>query len=136
MPGAWQARKGPQQTRVRDHAQPLRMQRPRMAPALRPTDVLQAVAWRQPCRFALPADDEKSRGELRIEFGALGDAARYDGRYGRGKREEEEELDQRVAAVRHEGVGGSEERDPVRDCVADDSWRHKKGRAMAALRIT
>jgi hypothetical protein len=68
-------------------------------------------------------DDHESRRQLRIEFGALGDAARNDRRDGCRKGQQEEELGQLVTVLLQQGVGAMEEIDAVGDAVADEESR-------------
>ena len=63
---------------------------------------------------------QKRRRQLRAELGALGDAAGHDCRNRRGKCQQEEKLDQFVAAFFHELLRAAEKIDAIGERVADE----------------
>ncbi len=76
------------------------------------------------------ADEQEGGGQLRVEAGALGDAAGDDGGDGGGEGEQEEELGQLVAILLHQGVYAAEEMDAVGDAVADEEIGNGRDREI------
>ena len=72
------------------------------------------------------ADQQERRGELRVEFRALGDAARDDRRNRRREGQQEEETHELVAALVRERCGVAEEARAVGDRVADEEVRDRR----------
>jgi hypothetical protein len=64
------------------------------------------------------ADDQKGRGQLRVELGTLGDAARNDRRDRRREGQQEEEARQLEAILLQQRFGAGEEVDAVGDAVS------------------
>ncbi|KFB69629.1 MAG: hypothetical protein CAPSK01_000688 [Candidatus Accumulibacter vicinus] len=75
-------------------------------------------------------DDQKGRGQLRVEPGTLGDAARNDRRDRCREGQQEEESGQLEAILLQQRFGAGEEVDPVGDAEADEEIGNRRYREI------
>ncbi|MGF6262122.1 hypothetical protein OKW49_003050 [Paraburkholderia youngii] len=76
------------------------------------------------------ADQHERREQLRVELGALGDAARHDRGDRGGERQQEEKAHERIAVMLGERRGAVEKLHTVCDRVADEEVRDRRHREV------